>query len=723
MLKLYDKRTLEGVEIFADDQKPYLFYPFAEQPTFRVDDKGSPIFKFIKYRSIKSEAGKQVGGICNFDTEFVVDPKKLKKIKKTLQTEVNKIYERRGQQPKKVQFATPPYIKGSAELLVSDENNVLVEKVSGAGVPSLVGRNIATFSISLSDIGAAVFEKALQGKGGFVQVVYKLWFSARVGDVRAHARFHASKYYEFLQTIDVEERWFREDDWNEKIEEDLRQREIKTVTVIPGAQSDPKIVDSIRASIHRSLDQAIARNLLGDVAVEKRDADQLYKKEDLENIRRDVTVKKQTNISINIREQQVIEHNLNPQGTLPNITTMKLKNGQKVKWKDHAMDVDADHPFFQELDVSIQVNADFENLPLHSVEVLCKYKQGTVKAEEEFLFNTADTVEHFVTFTHKNIRDYTYSYQVNYVGESKTLDVKPKKVSGDKLVINVDDLGIWKLDIAVGDINFDQVTQAQLTCRYEDSGVDPVERVFNITAESPEHELRELIFKPRNKPFQYKVKYFMENGKEFERDWEDHEADQLYVNDPFSEIKTIKMRAIGNLEDKIDKIFLDVTYTDAANGYSQAESFVLDDDTPFNDWAIPVIDAATGKVEYQGSISFQDGTTKDIPLTVAATDVISVGDAVRDHLEILILPDVLDWSTLRMVIVQIDYNDGDSDEKKTIVFRDGDSEVQLNEPLGDGATPTYKITQTHVLQDGTKHVVGPVESSDAMQILETPVMA
>ncbi|MEL6530956.1 MAG: hypothetical protein AAFQ27_13420, partial [Pseudomonadota bacterium] len=337
MLKLYDKRTLQGVEVFGDDQKDYLFYPFAEQPTFRVDDKGSPIFKFIKFRSIKSEAGKQVGGICNFDTEFVVDPKKLKKIEKTLQSEVNKKYEKRGKQPPKVRFATPPYIKGSAELLISDENNVLVEKVSGAGVPSLVGRNIATFSVSLSDIGTPVFEKALQGKGGFVQVVYKLWFSARVGDVRATGRFHASKYYEFMHKINAKERWFRADDWNEKIEEDLRQREIKTVEVIPGAQSDPKVVDSIRASIHRSLDQAIARNLLGNVEVDKRDADQLYKKQDFENIQKDVTTKKMTNITMIIKEQQVIEHNLNPQGTMPNITTMKLKNGQKVKWKDHPL--------------------------------------------------------------------------------------------------------------------------------------------------------------------------------------------------------------------------------------------------------------------------------------------------------------------------------------------------------------------------------------------------
>jgi len=723
MLKLYDKRTLQGVEIFADDQKDHLFYPFAEQPTFRVDDKGSPIFKFIKFRSIKSEAGKQVGGICNFDTEFIVDPKKLKKIEKTLQGEVNKKYERRGKQPPKVRFATPPYIKGSAELLVSDENNVLVEKVSGAGVPSLIGRNIATFSISLSDIGTPVFEKALQGKGGFVQVVYKLWFSARVGDVRATARFHASKYYEFMQTIDVEERWFREDDYNEKIEEDLRQREIKVVEVIPGEQSDPKIVDSIRASIHRSLDQAIARNLLGDVAVEKRNAGELYTKHDLENIKRDVTTRKSTNINMVIKEQQVIEHNLNPQGTLPNITTMKLKGGGKVKWKDHAMDVNADDPFFQELNVSIQVNADFENLPLHSVEVLCKYKQGDVKAEEEFLFNTADKVENFITFTHKQIRDYTYSYQVNYTGESKTLDVEPKKVSGDKLVVSVNDLGIAKLDIAVGDINFDQVTQAQLTVRYEDSGIDPIERVFNITADSQEHEMRDLIFKPRNKPFLYKVKYFMDNGKEFERPWVEHQADQLYVNDPFSELKTIKMRAIGDLEDSISKIFLDVSYTDSANDYSQSESFVLDDDTAFNDWSFPVIDAGSGETRYEGSIVFQDGTTKDIPSTVAQTDVISVGEAVRDFLEVLILPDVLDWTELKMVIVQLAYNDGDSDERKTVVFRENDTETQVREPLGDGASHTYTVTQTHVMQDGTRRTTGPTQSEDAMLILETPVMA
>ena len=722
MLTLEKMDILDGVAVYGDDQKPHVWY-ILPNPRFRVDKDGSPIFKFVKFRSIKSVEGKQVGGVCKFDTELVADDASMKKVRKVLQKRTDDWYKKRGRPTKKIQFATPPFIKGTAELNISAEDDVLVEKVSGAGVPSLVGSNVAVFSINLSDIGTPVFEKALQGKGGWVQVIYKLWFSARAGTVRATGRFHASKYYEFMQSIDVEERWFREDDWNEKIEEDLRQREVKTVTMDEGLMADSKVVDSVRASIHKSLDQAIARNLLGDIAVEKRDADQLYKKQDLENIKRDVTVKKQTDIYMNIRENTVIDYNLNPQSTLPNITSIKKKNGQKVKWKDHAVDVDADSPFFQELDVAIQVNADFETLPLHSIEVQCKYKQGSVKADEEFLFNSSDKVERFITFTHNQIRDYTYSYQVNYSGESKTLEVPSQKTSGNQLVINVDELGIAKLDIAVGDINFDQVKQAQLTVRYEDSGVDAFERVFNITAETPEHQMRDLIFKPRKQPFQYKVKYFMDNGKEFERPWENHEADQLYVNDPFSEIKTIKMRAIGDLEDKIDKIFLDVTYTDATNDYSQAESFVMDDDTPFNEWTIPVIDAASGKIEYEGSISFQDGTTKDIAKTVASSDVISVGDAVRDHLEILVLPDVLDWSALRMVIVQIEYNDGDSDERKTLVFRDGDSEIQVNEPLGDGATPTYKITQTHVLLDGTKHVIGPIESTDAMQILETPVMA
>ena len=68
-----DEATVPGVSIYGDDQLPWVFSVLASQPTFRLDDKGRPVFKFIKYRlPLDRPDGKKGGALVAFDVEFAV---------------------------------------------------------------------------------------------------------------------------------------------------------------------------------------------------------------------------------------------------------------------------------------------------------------------------------------------------------------------------------------------------------------------------------------------------------------------------------------------------------------------------------------------------------------------------------------------------------------------------------------------------------------------------
>ena len=100
------------------------------------------------------------------------------------------------------------------------------------------------------------------------------------------------------------------------------------------------------------LDEAVKRNLLEAIPPESRDVSKI-RDQDIENIKRQVTVNKQSDVTIRIRENQVAAVEKLPQANMPSLVS------QGFKWDDYAIEADTDDPFFRQLNLTIQVNADF----------------------------------------------------------------------------------------------------------------------------------------------------------------------------------------------------------------------------------------------------------------------------------------------------------------------------------------------------------------------------
>lgn len=735
MLYIGYTETIEGVQVYGDDQEFNKFYVLPEQPTFRVDERGRPIFKFLKYRfPVDRPDGRKGGGFVVFDVEFTTSPAKLERIKEVLTERVRAEAERRRlAQVPPVQLSTIHYKDGTAHLNIGDADGVLVQRISQAGKPSLFGKNISTYSLELTTDGAALFAQALQGDGGFVSIVYDLTFSAKLPPLTVHAEFNATSFYSFVQEIDVEERFWAEDDYSETITEIMIDSESQRITMDVPPDIDPAIVEEVRQWATRSLTEATERRMLEALPAEDPEAARkMYQEMDIEDVRRDIFRFRISSFTLDYDESTVVEYRKLPQGTLPNITTMVDFDGNPIVWEDYAQEVDLDDPFFRQLRVNVHVNADFEALPIHSVEVKLNYEGRPMAIigegpDGEYRFVSPDDLGHFASFVNNENWQYDYSYQVNYLGAAQVFQSDTITTDESVLTVNVDDMGILLVDIAPGDLNFQQVRQAQLIMRYADeaNGVNLIEQQFIIDEAHPLHRFQEVIFARRAQPYQYRVKYFMQDGKEYALDWVEGESQSLYINDPFSTTKNIGVRAAGDLENEIDTIFVDLKYEDAGNNYTQTTSIALSKRQPFFEWQFPVIDENAGVVTYAGSIVYKDSTIQEIPETETTSSTPIIGEAIADRLSITVLAALLDFRDIRLARVELTYADGDNgvSERQDFIFAGNRPQEQIwNLKLKDKTHVDYTWEATYFMADGSRNSQGPTTTDDLTLILDGPLV-
>lgn len=743
MLCLHKQQTLAGdVTVYEDHQDPHKYYYVPSEARFHRNDDGSLNFRFLKYRNpVDLESGDQGGGYCVFATELVLPDEKREKLRSQLQEQVGGS----GTGGADIKIATPTFTAGSVDLLMHEGEN-LVESVQATGEPSLIGNHVATFNATLSPEGARFFESGLQGEGGFVAVNYDLQFYARLPTIRGFVKFDADSFYDFTkerETVERKRGWVnkvwnglfggRTDDTKKvrkEVRETLTKNDIGKVEFDfprPPNMSDEawdKLTSDIREWGWTTLEEAVKR--MAQDGIKKVTKGQKKVPKDVTDFEMTVDKNVFKNFRRRYNEQQAVQFSPGTLGgVVPNITNLKDADGTPIQWSDYASTVDLDDPFFDELNVQIRVNADFESLPLHSVEVEMDYPHGDEARTREYAFDGPDTVHTFQSRMADGKDTYRYSYQVNYQGQAAAFQSEVQETDERVLTVGVDDVGILLVDVEAGDLNFEQVDQVQVTLRYDDSSNDVslIERQFTVNEENSSHQLREVILAPVQQPYEYRMKYFMSDGREYEVAWKEGKAETLYVNDPFRATRTYSVRAIGDLKNDIQDIFLDLEYRDETNDYTKNTSIALNSDQSFHNWEIPVIDEAQGSLEYGGMIVYQDGTQEKIPSQETDDTTIMVGERVAGRLEVQVVGDLIDWTKTKLVKVDLQYEDsanGISEDHGLIFRKDGETTQTWTVDLEDKQKKEYSWKATFYMKQGEPRSTKKSKTSQSTLVLEMP---
>jgi hypothetical protein len=729
MLQLEGSEDYKNVTIFVDDRDARQFYLLPQFPRFRLDDKGRPAFGFVKYRNPVDRAdGKKGGGLAAFDIELAVEKAIEDEIRARLEERVRKRLNLGAGQPVDLKIGRPTFTRGTVGVTILSGAETLVQRIQNAGKPSLFGNNVTAVQAEFTPEGAAVFEGVMQSKSGlgFVMVNYDLWFPARLPPISVVGWWHADKFYQFVQTVDVEDRFWSEDDYNENISEMFRNSEAYNFRVDSGTldmtkPENVKLVQGIQDSMQKTMDEMVKRNMLEAIPPADRDVSKI-RDQGYENIRRNFSTHKTSDVSLSYNQNMAADQERLPQGNLPALTAVTV-NGKALVWADYAKEIDADDPFFRTLNLIVQVNADFANLPIFSVDVTLDYPPQTKKTGAATVsFRKPEDIGKFSAFIEGDAK-LKYKYVVNYKGEARTFEHPWVEFEGKTLTVNVDDLGIWMVDIDTGDINFEQVDSAQLTVQYEDAGNVPlVEKQFTIDKDHRSHQIRELIFTPRNRPYRYALKYFMKGGREVQGPMREANGNQLYVNDPFSAMRTIGIRTKGDFDTRIDTIFLDLVYDDPDHEYRQTKSFAFSKaGKRFDDWVIPTIDEKSGKLTYSGNILYKDGSSSPIPSTEATSSTLLVGEDPLT-LEVELVPDLIDWDKVKLAIVDLAYEDAGNgiNLSKSVTLRKGGKVDKWVVNIKDKTKKGYSYGAKYFMTDGTKKEVPPTPTTETSLVLEVP---
>ncbi|CUS37826.1 conserved hypothetical protein [Candidatus Nitrospira nitrosa] len=715
MLKLDDIRTLHGYQVHGDtDGRTFYILPKdVGSVNFARLSNGGLALRFVEYTHLREDGDNQFGGFIAFDTELSIPLEDEKNITVDLQKEVDDRFRSLNLQPPAVQIAPINWTDGTVKLILTEDGK-MIEKIRGAGKPSLYGRNIASFMMELSLLGTAIFKKALStGAASAIQVVYELNYFGKLPKMIARGEWHATEFYSFFQDINTEDNFWSEDSYTEIVSSSRYKNDVTKTSFdfiqIPNlkAEDQAKLEKDIRDHIMKQLETKVQQNLLKEIQAVDPNTKELREGQDIEDIRRTISQTQIADVVVGWEQENTIIVNKNPQGMLPTITSMKDANNQPLKWDDYYLNIGVDE-FLKDLTVRVQVNADFADLPVHSVEVNLNYPHGPNAAVKPHVFTNPDDAKTFKFIVHEGIRKYKYSYKVNYKDSQVSFQSQEIETDDPSLIISVGDLSILSLDIAPGDINFGQVDRAMITVRYDDAGT-AIEKKYNMTKTAANFRLREVLSRPRSGAVTYQITYQMSDGREIKTSEREQHARELNIDDPFTAIKTFGFRAIGDLENDIASIALAVDYVDQLNNYRQSTQLNLSKSQPFFDWHFPVIDEDSGTLTYSGAITFKNGTTTDIPETVAKRSIVQVGNRVADFLEVAVVPDLINWSLVKLVNVSLSYADVPNgvNERMDVRFKSGEPEKRWKVALKDASKTSYAWTSTFFLQDGSRKVVGP----------------
>jgi hypothetical protein len=753
MLTLYPAHLISAASgeltVYEDDSNPAVFYAMPSEPSFRTDPKtNKPVLNFIKYlMPVDRPDGSKGGGFLIFDSVFIIPQDQMT----AAQQQLDKLVQSKGIKdaqgnPASAQISMPSFTKGTASLTLLDSGGALVTKIEDAGKPSLLGEMICSFTAELSPEGAAVVEGAMQGKGGIVQIAYDLTYTAALPPVTGHVWFDATKFASFNQTIDksggswdssdnTENETMREafvssqaggvdfdftglpmgDATISKLHDDLinwgwQQLNTAVQSVLGTSNASSSTASGGDGSSSSSSGAGVTGSSVGSDLGQDRGDD------GMEHVTRNESSYAQFDFNEYYRERDSIAYETVQQGTLPNVPN----------FEQYAETINANDPFFSQIHATILCNADFAKFSIASVDANCTYAKSTPATVAGLTFKTPNDVLKFDSDTTGGDMHYQYQFNVNYVDQNQPYK-SPAYTTQDQVVtLDVGTMGVLYVNLTVSNVDWTTVKQVQVAINYPDTDSNgaAITREFAFDTNTRTAPLVVVLLKAVDKQYTYTVTYILNDGTQIAAAPKQDSTQELFINNIFIP-QTVTFISEGDFVNELNNIFLRMTYTDAANKYSQSTEYQFSATNRTHDWTFPVIPGAQGKVTYSGVISYNNQTQQNIPETPATGTLITFGPPDQTIVTVTPDPALIDFTQVKLIQVQFQYSDpaNNINLQQEIVLKNGSATpASWTFYTKDPTKVAYTYTATYYTSATPPAVLkqGPTTSSDTDLVLNMP---
>jgi hypothetical protein len=688
MLTLYDTLKVPGVAhvlIHRDDEDPSRFYMVPERPTIASDDDGKPLFTFILYaRNVEAldPTDREVQrAYLSLTTQVAVSAADEQRIRTHLRNTL-------GFNP---HLSYPPvFMDGSVEFATFNED--MVRYTTGSKQPSLVGTNLASFSQQFNQDGAEVFRQSVEQGVVPAIVNYSLVYLARIPAVSIHIHGNRRDFYEELKTHTIVTQVRRKNGkivykktWPEigSLKEFRNTFHSLTIDIdsgdfrenAPGSDLTQKLEEMAFSILQTNILPSFFETAFDPATEEQSNNKWLMEVEKVAEGRVDVRINK----------RDVVQKRINPNARLSTIM-------QAEQIKAATIYVDTSQTFFQELDVTINANVNFNDDPVYALKVFLAYdemdevRNVRVSRTREFLFRSADEIGRFRQIMAKRADgspkdSYRYWSELVYrnTGQTVRIPASGAETSQERqLVISYQRLGFRKVIVTLGSMP-ELVASVRVAMRYPGSTLASATQTFELTRTSP----TAVFFTytghagpPRNHT--YEITYILTDGQQMALPEKSDNAATLTISNPFEQSIATRFLAQADFS-VVDKIIVDARYQDNANNYSQSHHAELRGNGEVSPWSFSLRNPARTAFLYDVIIVYRDGSSeRKQELTGELGETIAVGSGGVAALEVLVDAGLVEWSRYRMLYVYLEYEDSANAirQEKIWRFTDHDNGLQ-----------------------------------------------
>jgi hypothetical protein len=760
-----------AVTVYQDDAKFWQFYLLPDFPQVRQLPGGDPVFMLIEYKlsDQSREADPSLprgGGYLVFDAELRVEPQHRTQIERDLQDWVNAEWERlkrlpdtrirelryrsvmndtlgahwrgtghegtprasdvvssttmlaipeRGTAPipmdqpaPKIQIGEPLWTSGVVKMNAPQSAGLVAGRIAERKA-SLVGNNVAAFSIDLTTDGATLMRKTLVGADGSgatdltpIQVEYNLKMLVKLPPASLYIKFDTASVYHALQELFHEHTNCTDDYFtSETMMSTAIESGLITVKVDFGGITDSELQETL---MQQALQQT--RQLLTDrfAAKERAPLEEWADSDVAESSREIYRLKRvqeidMTSFEMTMEIEPTTEYEVAPQGTLATFLRGRRDMTAFVR------QVDLDSDFFKTLDLRVRAFANWAEDDVAFVEVEVQYKQGREHKVQSFTFTPQDTEpKKWDPALVDGKREYEYRWRVGFEGRGAGSWSRFERSSARNLNVAVETPGKIQVDVTGVGLDFENVVDAVLVhMRYSDRahGVDEISHSVLLTEQTHSGSWSRLVYAPWDEPIEYRVEYLLKSGKTVEQGWKKTSGPtrNLLVTRPDIDVLDLTLIPAGNWEDTIQAA-LSLRYDDG--DYHRDAQFNFKASNEFKKWAVLMLDPRKRTFQYRVLATFKNGDVQETEwLTREGDQALPVIVDPTPRLTVKLTGAVLDYASTPLVKVDLEYKDpqGGSDVE-TFSLQNATDVYTWSVRLREGGPRQYRYKITYYPIEG-----------------------
>ena len=770
MLNFLNHFSVPGVEhvmVYHDDQRDDLYHIVPELPSILRRENGTPSFNLISFARdfslLANEASElptaeTEGGLLQLTTSLEVTEEDQKKIRAYIaggmSGALRPMFRGRAltlarQAPaRNIKLSYPTWVDGAVHFyLFPSGGDTFVKALQGSEKPSLVSSNLASYTALLGQEGLRLIRNSIEDGWSPGTINYDVSFVARIPNLSVTVKGKSSDVYEEIKKHSTITETYRSGNRTStyqypQVSSLEEMRDMFTGLHITydkgdfrsgGGEGDPTaaIEDVVFTMVQNLItNRFLVPGYAPGLKVDKLGTDPLAHGSGpkmaagnqlwLKDFRQEMDV--EIDFSFTGRTNLTVEKH-------PNSELFALVDPEQVK--KSIIEADLSQPYFTLLDVPVQVTADFDRDPIAAIKVFLDYDQkddqsGTHKRQtEEFLFDSNEDRYYFRTVMARNADgtpkdEYTYRSQIIYKASAKSEDLPTTTTRDRNLIIGYDQLSCVNVAVYWGAIPADAVQQVQVSFRYPGIDLPSATADVLLRLDAAEGSWFTYTGEQTSREYEYDVTFFMADGQKVTVPTQRSSTQRLIINAPFEDKLGATFVPQGAFP-PVASIVVTTKYVDGDYDASDVHSFTSAAESW--EWSIDLRDRSKRDFQYRIDVTYADGSSESGDWMPGTEGTILVGDVAREMLEIEVVPDLIDMTKWKLVIVRLEY--ADPDNKLTLdrtLKLTGvpltPEELRWTVPIKDATKRTFTYRIQAFGHDGSKHVPDPVETTDPLVLLE-----